>query len=110
MNFVGSFPTYRPRRLRQTAVMRRFVSETRLSASQLVLPLFVRPGRKIRRAIQAMPGAADLCRKFSLGYVCSRKWAELDAAGIKLTPRDLGPPGPMPYNPAEGAAEHRVRK
>ncbi len=58
--------------------------------------------------IQAMPDAANLCRKFSLGYVCSRKWAELDAAGITLTERDLGPPGPMPYNPAEGAAGHRV--
>ncbi len=59
--------------------------------------------------IQAMPDAANLCRKFSLGYVCSRKWPDLDAAGIKLTERDLGPPGPMPYNPAEGAAGHRVR-
>jgi len=59
--------------------------------------------------IRAMPDAADFCRRFSLGYVCSRKWAELDAAGIRLTDRDLGPPGPMPYNPAEGAAGHRVR-
>jgi len=57
--------------------------------------------------IQAMPDAADLCRKFSLGYVCSRKWPELDAAGINLTARDLGPPGPMPYNPAESGAGHR---
>jgi hypothetical protein len=59
--------------------------------------------------IQAIPDAAQLCRKFSLGYVCSRKWPELDAAGIKLTDRDLAPLGPMPYNPAEGAAGHRVR-
>ncbi|HEX4506193.1 MAG TPA: DUF6311 domain-containing protein [Alphaproteobacteria bacterium] len=57
--------------------------------------------------IQAMPDAGELCRKFSLGYVCSRKWAELDAAGIRLTDRDLGPPGPMPYNPLDGAAGHR---
>ena len=60
--------------------------------------------------IETMPGAAELCRKFSLGYVCSRKWVELDATGIKLTARDLGPPGPMPYNPAEGAAGHRLKK
>jgi hypothetical protein len=58
--------------------------------------------------IQAMPDASELCRKFSLGYVCSHKWPELDAVGIKLTPRDLGPPGPMPYNPAAGAAGHRA--
>jgi len=60
--------------------------------------------------IQAMPDAAELCRKFSLGYVCSRKWPELDAAGIELGPRDLGPPGPMPYNPAETGAGHRLKK
>lgn len=40
--------------------MRRLVSETQLSAAQLILPLFVRPGRKIRRAIQAMPGVFQL--------------------------------------------------
>ena len=58
--------------------------------------------------IQAMQDSADLCRKFSLGYVCSRKWPELDAAGIKLGPRDLGPSGPMPYNPAGDGAGHKA--
>ncbi|HLX69608.1 MAG TPA: porphobilinogen synthase [Verrucomicrobiae bacterium] len=60
MNFVGQFPAYRPRRLRQSAALRRLVSETQLNASQLVLPLFVRSGRKIRKAIQAMPGVFQL--------------------------------------------------
>jgi porphobilinogen synthase len=60
MNFVGQFPAYRPRRLRQSAALRRLVSETQLNASQLVLPLFVRSGRKIRRAIQAMPSVYQL--------------------------------------------------
>lgn len=60
--------------------------------------------------IQAMPDAAQLCRKFSLGYVCSRKWVELDAAGIKLGRRDLGAPGPIPYNPAGDGAVYRVLK
>jgi hypothetical protein len=60
--------------------------------------------------IQAMPDAATLCRKFSLGYVCSRKWPDLDAGDIKLGPRDLGPPGPMPYNPAGDGAGHRLKK
>jgi porphobilinogen synthase len=56
MNFAGQFPVCRPRRLRQSAAMRRLVSETQLSASQLVLPLFVRSGKKVRKAIGAMPG------------------------------------------------------
>ncbi len=40
--------------------MRGLVSETQLSASQLVLPLFARPGRKVRKAIGAMPGVFQL--------------------------------------------------
>ena len=60
MKFVGQFPSYRPRRLRATAALRRFVSETQLSAAQLVLPLFVRSGRKLRRPIAAMPGVFQL--------------------------------------------------
>jgi porphobilinogen synthase len=58
--FTGQFPAYRPRRLRQSAALRRLVSETQLSAAQLVLPLFVRPGRKLRRPIHAMPGVFQL--------------------------------------------------
>ena len=60
LHSVGPFPAYRPRRLRQSAVLRRMVRETELSASQLVLPLFVRAGRKVRRPITAMPGVFQL--------------------------------------------------
>ena len=59
-NFVGQFPQYRPRRLRQSPVLRQMVMETRLHAGQLVLPLFVRSGRKLRRPIAAMPGVFQL--------------------------------------------------
>jgi porphobilinogen synthase len=57
---VGQFPTYRPRRLRQSPVLRQLVRETELHAGQLVLPLFVRSGRKLRRPIAAMPGVFQL--------------------------------------------------
>ena len=57
---TGQFPWYRPRRLRQSPVLRQLVAETLLSASQLVLPLFVRSGRKVRRTIEAMPGVFQL--------------------------------------------------
>jgi porphobilinogen synthase len=57
---VAPFPDYRPRRLRQSQALRRLVSETQLSASQLVLPMFVRAGRRLRRPISAMPGVAQL--------------------------------------------------
>lgn len=60
LHAVGQFPAYRPRRLRQSPALRRMVSETRLSAAQLVLPLFVRSGRKLRHPIAAMPGVFQL--------------------------------------------------
>ena len=60
MSSLGVFPSYRPRRLRQSATLRRLVVETRVSAEQTVLPLFVRPGRKVRRPIEAMPGVFQL--------------------------------------------------
>ena len=50
------FPKYRPRRLRRTAALRNLVRETHLSPSQLVLPVFVREGRKLRRPVESMPG------------------------------------------------------
>jgi porphobilinogen synthase len=57
---TGAFPAYRPRRLRQSPALRRLVRETRLSADSLVLPLFVRSGRKVRRPVKAMPGVCQL--------------------------------------------------
>ncbi|HEX3626562.1 MAG TPA: porphobilinogen synthase [Verrucomicrobiae bacterium] len=57
---TGQFPRYRPRRLRSSPALRRLVSETQLTASQLVLPLFARSGKKLRRVIAAMPGVFQL--------------------------------------------------
>ncbi len=54
------FPANRPRRLRQSPALRRLVTETRLSAEQLVLPLFAVPGKKVRRAVNSMPGVFQL--------------------------------------------------
>jgi porphobilinogen synthase len=56
----GIFPWTRLRRLRQSQSIRRMVAETDLSPRQLVLPLFVRSGRKLRRPISAMPGVFQL--------------------------------------------------
>ncbi|HXI99366.1 MAG TPA: porphobilinogen synthase [Gemmatimonadaceae bacterium] len=53
---MSSFPQYRPRRLRRTAALRNLVRETHLAPSQLVLPVFVRDGKKIRRPVGSMPG------------------------------------------------------
>ncbi len=57
---AGEFPHYRPRRLRRTAALRALVRETTLSASQLIWPLFVRSGKKVRQPIGSMPGCFQL--------------------------------------------------
>jgi porphobilinogen synthase len=56
----AQFPAYRPRRLRQSKVLRRLVSEHRLSVDDLVLPMFARSGRRVRRPINSMPGVFQL--------------------------------------------------
>jgi porphobilinogen synthase len=50
------FPETRPRRLRRTPALRRLVRETTLAADNLIYPLFVCPGRGIRRQIPSLPG------------------------------------------------------
>lgn len=59
-NVLSAFPIVRPRRLRQSPSLRRWVAETQLSSRQLILPLFVRPGSKLRRAIPSMPEVHQL--------------------------------------------------
>ena len=73
----GRFPELRPRRLRQTPALRRLFAETRLHPSQLVLPLFVRHGRKIRKPIKSMPGVCQLSPDQAL-----REAAKAAEAGI----------------------------
>jgi len=54
------FPIHRPRRLRRTETLRRMVRETRLSRDQLILPLFVVPGRRVDNPVKSMPGVSQL--------------------------------------------------
>jgi len=50
------FPTHRPRRLRRNATLRRLVRETRVLPDDLVLPLFVVPGKGVEKPVESMPG------------------------------------------------------
>ena len=55
-----AFPTHRMRRLRYQESVRNLVRETHLSPSDFILPLFVCPGKRVRREIGAMPGNYQL--------------------------------------------------
>jgi porphobilinogen synthase len=52
----------RPRRLRRTPALRRLVAQTRLSASDLILPLFVKEGISEPAPIASMPGVVQHTR------------------------------------------------
>jgi porphobilinogen synthase len=52
---AGSFAV-RPRRLRESPILRELVADTRLDRHDFVYPLFVRPGHGIRKPIASMPG------------------------------------------------------
>jgi len=54
------FPVQRLRRLRHTPALRDLARETRLDAGDLIEPLFVCPGTKVRRPIASMPGQFNL--------------------------------------------------
>jgi porphobilinogen synthase len=69
----GGFPSVRPRRLRQSAALRRLVAEVRVNPADLVLPLFVKEGLTEPHAIDSMPGVVqhsrDSLRKAALAAV-----------------------------------------
>lgn len=54
------FPTDRPRRLRRHPVLRDLVRETTLTPHDFILPMFVRPGRGVKKEISSMPGNYQL--------------------------------------------------
>jgi porphobilinogen synthase len=56
----SSFPTIRSRRLRYHPLVRNLVRETSLTVDNFILPLFVRPGRGIKKEIASMPGNHQL--------------------------------------------------
>ena len=49
-------PMFRPRRLREKALLRKMVRETALAVDDFVYPLFVTHGRGVREPIGSMPG------------------------------------------------------
>jgi len=55
-----TYPQTRLRRLRATPALRALARETSLSAADLVQPLFVCHGEKVRRPVASMPGQAQL--------------------------------------------------
>jgi porphobilinogen synthase len=57
---IPEFPETRLRRLRHNPLIREMVRETALAPTDFILPLFVRPGKGIKKEIASMPGNYQL--------------------------------------------------
>lgn len=54
------FPVTRLRRLRRNPILRNMISETTIRVDELIMPLFVCPGKKVNNPISSMPGNSQL--------------------------------------------------
>ncbi|MBZ5534890.1 MAG: porphobilinogen synthase [Acidobacteriia bacterium] len=54
------FPMHRPRRLRRNELIRSMVRETALSPADFIYPLFVCPGKGVKKEIRSMPGVFQM--------------------------------------------------
>jgi porphobilinogen synthase len=74
---TSTFPTVRMRRLRMTETLRSMVRETSLSKDDLIYPLFVVPGEKLKREVPSMPNVYQM----SIDEIV-RECVEVKALGI----------------------------
>ena len=103
------FPTIRLRRLRRTEPLRRLARETELAVADLIYPLFVCPGKDVRKEISSMPGNYQLSPD-RLVEEC-REAADLGIPGVILfgIPSRKDETGSEGYDP-EGIVQTAVRQ
>ncbi len=65
MKILGKFPSTRLRRVRNSDWVRRLISESNLSANDLILPIFIRDGYNKIEEIKSMPGV----KRYSLDKI-----------------------------------------
>jgi porphobilinogen synthase len=102
------FPTTRLRRLRATPVLRELVRETRLSASDLVLPLFVQSGISGRTPIAALPGIDRLSISAAVAEAGAAQALGLPAVLLFGIPEYKDPEGTGAYDD-EGVVQLATR-
>jgi porphobilinogen synthase len=88
-----AFPATRLRRLRRTGALRGLVRETRLDASDFVLPLFVTHGSDRREPIVAMPGVERLTIEHAVAEAAEAAGLGIPAVMLFGIPADKDPEG-----------------
>jgi porphobilinogen synthase len=101
------FPLYRPRRLRRTENLRRMIRETRLTLDNLVYPMFVMPGDKIRNPVSSMPGVYQFSVDQLLEEINSVVGLNIPAVLLFGLPRAKDPEGSEAHA-ADGVVQQAV--
>lgn len=105
---MATFPIKRLRRLRYNPVVRDMVRETQLNKEDLIYPLFVVPGEKIKKEIASMPSVYQMSID-----VLVEECKELEQLGVPAVilfgiPEHKDEKGSDAYNP-EGIIQRAVR-
>ena len=105
-----AYPHTRPRRMRRDEFSRRLMREHRLSADDLILPVFVREGENAREPVGSMPGVERL--SIDLLLQLADQAVELGLPALALFP--VTPPEAKSLDAAEawnpqGLAQRAVR-
>src|SRR5574342_749715 len=102
------FPVYRPRRLRESPLVRKMVRETVLRADDLVYPLFAVHGRGVREPIGPMPGQFRLSIDELLKECKDAASMGIPAVLLFGLPREKDPRGSEAYA-EDGIVQQAVR-
>jgi porphobilinogen synthase len=102
------FPLYRPRRLRESPLLRSMVRETALRVDDFVYPLFAVHGRGVREPIGSMPGQCRLSIDELLKECKDAASMGIPAVLLFGLPRDKDPRGTEAYA-EDGIIQQAVR-
>jgi porphobilinogen synthase len=102
------FPVYRPRRLRESPLLRAMVRETSLRIDDFVYPLFAVHGRGVREPIASMPGQYRLSVDELLKECKDAASMGIPAVLLFGLPRDKDPRGSEAYA-EDGIIQQAVR-
>jgi porphobilinogen synthase len=91
--------TRRPRRLRRTEAIRSLVRETRLTPECFIYPLFIVPGRGVRREIGSMPGVFHLSVDEAVNEAAAAKGDGVPAVILFGLPDEKDPIGSAASDP-----------
>ncbi|HEV2039205.1 MAG TPA: porphobilinogen synthase, partial [Casimicrobiaceae bacterium] len=84
MNFVGTFPARRPRRMRRDEFSRRLMRESALSSADFIYPVFVLDGSNREEKVSSLPGVSR--KSVDLLFRDAERCVELGIPAMALFP------------------------